>query len=148
LVPGPATFELQLIEGGNVLETRTLPLTLQPNVTGVASLTLPTTTIAIGGSSSFAATLRNPGAALSGVLLQGWIDQGATRRAAGGSMVFLPGQPVGVLPSGLSDVPGFIGVSNTGAGNGTLVPGAAIFELQMIMNGTLLETRTVPITLV
>jgi hypothetical protein len=147
LVPGPATFELQLIDNETVVGTQTIPVTLQPNTPGIASLTPTTTTIAIGSAPSYAATLRNPGAPLSNVILQGWINQGTVRNAAGGTMVFITGQAVGALPSGMFNVAGSISVSNTSAGSGTLVAGPATFELQMTMNGTLLESKTLSVTL-
>jgi hypothetical protein len=75
------------------------------------------------------------------------MNQGTVRRAAGGTMVFITGQAVGALPSGMFNVAGSISVSNTNGGSGTLVAGPATFELQMTLNGTLLESKTIPVTL-
>jgi hypothetical protein len=93
------------------------------NTPGIASLSSTAATIAIGSAGSYAATVRNPGAALSSVVLQGWMNQGATRRAAGGTLLVIPGQAVGALPTGMFDVTGTIAVSNATGGTGTLVAG-------------------------
>jgi hypothetical protein len=147
LVPGAATFELQLLENGTVLETQTVAVTLAPNTPSITALNPISGSVFIGGSSTpYTAMLTNPGASLSNVVLQGWIDQGTARRAAGGSMVMC-GAGVGVLPNGTFNVSGSIVASNTTGGTGTLVPGAATFELQLIVNGTVLETKTVAVTL-
>ncbi len=146
LVPGAATFELQLMENGTVLETKTVAVTLAPNTPGIAALSPSSQTVFLGSSITYTATLRNPGASLSNVVLQGWINQGTARRAAGGSMVMC-GAGVGVLPNGSFNVSGSIVASNTTGGAGTLVDGAATFELQLIVNGTLLEAKTVAVTL-
>jgi hypothetical protein len=146
LVPGAATFELQLIENGTVLFTKIVPITLQPPTAGIATLGSSFPSVLIGGASPYAATLRNPGATLSNVVLQGWLNQGAVRRAAGGTMVMC-GAGVGILPTGMVNVTGTISASNTTGGPGVLVDGPATFELQMTMNGTLLETKTIPVFL-
>jgi hypothetical protein len=46
------------------------------------------------------------------------------------------------------NVTGTLAVSNTTSGTGTLVAGPATFELQMTLNGTLLELKTISVTLV
>ena len=145
LVPGPATFELQLLDGTTVLGTKTIAVTLQPSTVGIASLTSTAATVAMGSVSPYAATLRNPGANLSNVVLQGYLNQGTVHSAAGG-IVVIAGAGNGILPSGFVNVTGSISAFN-GGGGGVLVPGPATFELQMIMNGALLEAKTVPVTL-
>jgi hypothetical protein len=146
LVPGAATFELQLIENGAVLETKTVAVTLAPNTPSIGALSPNSDTVMFGSSIAYTATLTNPGASLSNVVLQGWIDQGTARRAAGGSMVMC-GAGVGVLPNGTFNVQGSIVASNATGGTGTLVDGPATFELQLLVNGTVLETTTVAVTL-
>jgi hypothetical protein len=146
LVPGPATFELQLVVNDAVVHTRTVPITLQPNGPGIAALGSSAGSVRIGASAPYAATLRNPGPSLSNMVLQGWIAQNGARRAAGG-VVVLVGAGNGVLPTGSFDVTGSIVASNATSGSGTLVPGAATFELQLTMDGTLVESRTIPVVL-
>jgi hypothetical protein len=147
LVPGAATFELQLLENGTVLGTRTIAISLQPATPGIAALSSSTGVILIGGPvGSYAATLRNPGTNLSNVVLQGFLIQGSTRHAAGGTVV-IAGAGNGVLPTGFCNVAFSISASNTVGGTGTLVTGPATFELQMTMNGSLLELKTITVML-
>jgi len=146
LVPGAATFELQLIDNGTVVDTKTVPVTLAPNVPGIVALGPSGQTVTIGSSITYAATVVNPGASLSNVVLQGWMNQGAARRAAGGTLIIC-GAGAGVLPTGTFGVSGSIVASNTTGGSGTLVDGAATFELQLIVNGALSDTKTLAVTL-
>jgi hypothetical protein len=146
LVPGAATFELQLMDNGTAIGTRTLPVTLQPNTAGIAALSSNAVSIGIGASAPYAATLTNPGASRLNLVLQGWLTQGAVRHPAGGAMV-LAGAAMGVLPTGFFNVTGFISVSNTTGAPGVLVAGPATFELQLTANGALVEARTIPVML-
>jgi len=149
LIPGNATFELQLLDGsGAVLNSKTVPVTLAPNTPVLGAPSPAASSVIIGGSTvSYSTTLQNPGPSRSNVVLQGFINQGTARRAAGGLAVNL-GAGTGVLPTGLSfDVSGSIVASNTTSGTGTLVPGAATFELQLLGNGTTLGSQSVPVTL-
>src|SRR5262249_45010438 len=61
---------------------------------------------------------------------------------SGGSTLFLPGQPAGVLPNGVFTVTGSIGAG------ATAVSGPATFLLQLKDNGTVTYSRTTPVTLV
>jgi uncharacterized repeat protein (TIGR01451 family) len=127
-------------------ESAAFAVTLAPNTPSIGALSPNSDTVMFGSSIAYTATLTNPGASLSNVVLQGWIDQGTARRAAGGSMVMC-GAGVGVLPNGTFNVQGSIVASNATGGTGTLVDGPATFELQLIVNGTVLETKTVTVTL-
>ncbi len=66
----------------------------------IGSLTSADFEVAIDGPSvPYTATLNNPGPQRPNVALQGWITQGATRRAAGGQLVTC-GLSAGVMPIG------------------------------------------------
>jgi hypothetical protein len=114
----------------------------------IVSLTSAEFEVAIDGPSvSYGTTLNNPGPIRSNVALQGWITQGATRRAAGGQLVTC-GQAAGVMPIGNCTGAGPIVASSTTAGTGTLVPGGATFELQLKEAGIVVGTRTISVILV
>jgi hypothetical protein len=151
LVTGPATFELELRVGlgGTVVDKKFIPITLVATTPSIVSISLATTSFVInGGRASYTATVYNPtGAALSGVFVQGWMDQGTTSRAAGGTTVACGGAS-GELPPGSCVVSFTLGASNTAAGDGLLVAGGATFRLQLIQDATVLDTKTVPVTLV
>jgi hypothetical protein len=103
----------------------------------------------------FIATIQNPGSAIGSsdvpVILQNWVQQGKTRRAAGGTDLTCATQ--GVLPSGSC-------VQNWGAsandvqssGTGVLSAGSATLILELwqgsVGDGTLLATKSIPITLI
>jgi hypothetical protein len=114
----------------------------------IVSLTGAEFEVAIDGPSvSYGATLKNPGPIRSNVALQGWITQGATRRAAGGQLATC-GQAAGVMPIGNCTVAGPIVASSTTAGTGTFVPGGATFELQLKEAGIVVGTKTIGVILV
>lgn len=103
---------------------------------------------------NYIATIQNPGGAIGNgdvpVALQNWIQQGKTRRAAGGTD--LTCSSLGILPNGTC-------VQNWGAsandiqssGTGVFTAGSATLVIELwqgsIGNGTLLATKSVPITL-
>ncbi|HET7374339.1 MAG TPA: hypothetical protein VFJ20_13205, partial [Gemmatimonadaceae bacterium] len=150
LLPGAATFELQLIDAqGAVLSTREVGMTLVSSQT-ISAVNLASDTLVLGGPlTSYKATLQNPDSTLSGVAVQGWIAQtGANiaRRAAGGAAVQCGGA-TGVLPTGTCTLSSVLVASNSTAGTGTLVLGAAMFELDLMVNGTVVAQRTVPVVL-
>ncbi len=155
LVAGPATLEVQLIQNSVVLDTKTVPITLvasapppppPPAGLAISALTSNQSTVLFTAAGTYSATLTNPGASMSNVVLQGWINQGSARRAAGGSMVVI-GSTVGILPNGTSTTTGSIVASNGTSGNGTLVAGPATFELQLLQSGTLLFTKIINVML-
>jgi len=114
---------------------------------GITALTLANGSLPIGGvSGSYTATLGNDGAPISGVALQGYIVQGATRRAAGGVVVDCH-VGAGVLPTYGCQMSFTVTASNATSGVGTLVPGSAAFELDLITPSVTL-TRTVSVYLI
>jgi hypothetical protein len=114
----------------------------------IVSLTSADFEVAINGPSvPYAATLNNPGPNRSNMALQGWITQGATRRAAGGQLVTC-GLAAGVMPTGNCATGGPIVASSTTAGSGTFLPGSATFELQLRQDGVVVATKTVGVILV
>lgn len=155
LVPGPATLILHVIQTVGTTESELASKSIDVNLVatpGITALALAPTTLAIDGpAASYTATLQNPANSLQGVLLQGYIVQGQSRRAAGGSLVTC-GSNAGVLPPGTCTMTLPASASNTASGNGTLVPGPATFELDLIQTigggNTTLDAETVAITLV
>jgi len=114
----------------------------------IGSLTSADFEVAIGGLSvPYTATLNNPGPQRLNVSLQGWITQGATRRAAGGQLITC-GLSAGVMPIGNCTAQGPIVASNTTAGSGAFVPGSATFELQLRQDGVVVGSKTVGVILV
>jgi hypothetical protein len=114
----------------------------------IGSLTSADFEVAIDGPSvPYTATLNNPGPQRPNVALQGWITQGATRRAAGGQLVTC-GLSAGVMPIGNCTAQGPIVASSTTAGSGAFVPGSATFELQLKQDGVVVGSRTVGVILV
>ena len=155
LMAGAAVLVMRVLEttvnGQTELGNKSVNVNLV-GTPGITSLTIAPTTIAIGGPrATWTATLQNPASSLQNVLLQGYMVQGATRRPAGGVSVSC-GSAIGVLPPGTCTVSFTAGASNGGAGTGTLVPGPALFELDLMQTSggstTTLDTETVAVTLV
>ena len=149
LVQGAATFELQLIQNGTVLDTKTVAVTLVERPT-ISTLSLSSDSVTIDGPNvNYTAALVNPGSSYSNMLVRGYIHQGTVQHVAGGTNVFACGSDPGVLPNGTCPVLYAFGASNSGgAGTGLLVQGAATFELRLTRNDTVLDTKTVAVTLV
>jgi hypothetical protein len=146
---GPALFELELVDfTGKIVQAVNVGLTLVSSQS-IASLTLPGDTILIEGSSiPYTATLQNTGPSVSGLSLQGRVVQGAAQRFAGG-VTFTCGGASGVLPNGSCTVVGQLSATNNTAGAGTLVSGAAAFEVQLVDSaGHIFATGSVPLTLI
>lgn len=95
------------------------------------------TTLVINGTGvGYTATIDNStGSVQTDVVLQAWIEQGATRRAAGGLVVSCGGQSLGDVPPGTCSESFTYRASDQAptAGTGTFTPGAAmaVFELKV-----------------
>ena len=120
----------------------------------ITSLVLSTPTIVLEGTGgTYTTTLYNPGSTISDVVLQGWIEQGTARRAAGGKLISCASVPLGNLPTGTcTDGFSFSANNTSSAGTGTLVPGPATFVLELKRQpGTgpevIYDTEAAPITL-
>ncbi len=114
----------------------------------IDSVRFTSTTIAIGGSTSYVATVTNwTSSTLTGLALQGWVQQGTANRAAGGALLFDCGTAYGDLPPGTCLDQWSLNPSNSTAGTGTLVPGAATAVIELKTSSTVLSTFTAPITL-
>ena len=151
LVPGAALFEQQLVDpSGVVVSTRDVGVTLVSGET-ISGLIPTSTNLVVGGPlSSYSATIQNSGSSLSGVAVQGWLIQSGVnnaRRAAGGQQL-LCGAGSGVLPTGKCSTFGIIVTSNSTSGTGTLGPGPATFELDLIVNGAVVSQKTTAVTIV
>ncbi|MEO8333644.1 MAG: hypothetical protein ABI664_01640 [bacterium] len=120
------------------------------SIAGITALTTTAISVPIGGAAAtYSAIVVNSGPVLPNVVLQGWMHQGTARRAAAGSMIVVGGgTPSGVLPTGTFTVAGSIAAFNTGGGSGILVAGPATFELELTANGTLIQMKTLAVTLV
>jgi len=112
----------------------------------LASVSLSPQTLDIGGLEGTAtvSVSNATGAPASGLAVQGYIVQGAARRF-GGTSLQATGDPF-TCASGTCSLPGF-NFSANGAGTGTLVCGPASAEFDLIQDGTVLQTTTIPITL-
>jgi len=150
VVPGPAQFELQLLDANGVVQsTRDVGVSLAAGQT-INSVILRSNSLVLGGPLvSDSITLVNQQPSVSGAVIQGWLVQSGAntaRRAAGGSVVQC-GNGAGILPNGVCSMFSVIAASNSSAGTGTLIPGAATFELDLTVNGTVVSQQTVPVTI-
>ena len=134
----------QLGNGNGNQSTPTLALLGAPSITSVV---LGSNTIAIEGGTTYDATLFNPGSTRTGVVLQGYIIQGTTNRAAGGSIIACSGPFDGILPPGSCITSLAVSVSNSNTGSGTLVAGPATLQLDLYVGAVVVDSETVPITL-
>ena len=111
----------------------------------INNLAVSPTSIVIGSSGTWTANLVNPGASLSGVTLQGYLDQGTVTQAAGGLLALCPSG--GVVSSGTCATSFVVATANLATGTGGLTAGPATFRLEMSQNGVVLDTKTVAVTL-
>ena len=156
LVPGPATFELQLLQtvGGNaVLDTETAAVELvaagPPTITGV---TPAFTQLMIGGRTESASiAIDNPGLQRSTVRVKGRISQGIASEDAIIDENVECGGTSGLLPSGACTTLASVSVSPS-SGTFGLAPGSATVEIRLIQTDgtteTTLDTETILVTLV
>ena len=153
LTPGAATFTLHVVQTSATGDTELASKSLLVNLVSTVSMavTIAPTTITIGGAAATAtAVIQNPANSLQGVLVQGYVVQGSARRPTGGSLVTCGSNP-GVLPPGTCSMSTAATITNGGIGVGTLVPGPATFELNLIQStgggNTTIDVKTVAITL-
>ena len=140
LVPGAATFTLHVVQataaGDIELASKNLLVNLISTISMTATIA-PTTILIDGPGATATAVIENPAKTLQGVLVQGYVVQGAppneVRRPTGGSLVSC-GSNYGVLPPGTCTMSLFVGPTNTGLGTGPLVAGPATIELHLIQS--------------
>jgi hypothetical protein len=145
LAPGAATFAVSLTQGAIELAAASIPITLNLPSPTIGSVS-PIGDLLIGGTGVLCtATLANPGASLSNVSVQFFLEQKGTKRAAGTIAGF--GGASGVLPTGSSSGSTSVAASNASAGSGMLVAGAATLDVQLIVNGTVKDTKLVKVSL-
>jgi hypothetical protein len=154
LVPGAASFVLHLYKApANVTpieyDTRTIAVSLVTNDPTLDAVNPDWSYVPLGaGFTSYTASIQNPGITRSNVALQAWISQDTARRAAGGTLVVCDGGTAGELPPGTCAARGDIVAGNSGSGSGTLVLGPATLEIELKIGSTVVDRRSVQITLV
>lgn len=153
LVPGAATFVLKLIQDVNgttiVLDSKSVAVTLTGGTLGITNLALNSTTLAIGGAGvPYDVSFFNPGSQRSNVFIQGEILQNGNVAGAAGSNLLCPSTANGVLPTGTCTMSWIAVASNQSVGPAPLVPGAATFRLTLKQGSTVLDTESIPVTLV
>ena len=162
LQPGPATFLLHLQAPPNAFSTydwsvRRADVTLTSPAPTLTSVVPTSTNVVlnppVGLTTTYTATISNPGVARSTVTLQAEIKQGTVARAAGGYNVACGGNfALGTLPAGTCTETRPLSVYNANDGIGTLVPGPATLEITLSWfdgtSSTVLDTEVVDITLV
>jgi hypothetical protein len=154
--PGAATFVLHLYKAPPDVDpieydTRQVAVTLVANTPTLTSITPATPYAPLdGGFSTYKAVISNPGLIQQGVALNAWLRQGSTHRAAGGTLVRCDPNPLGLLPPGTCIMFGDIVPSNNPivSGEGTLVLGPATLEVELSIDGVVVDTKTAQITLV
>jgi hypothetical protein len=158
LVAGSATFTLHVIQTSDAGDTELASKSVLVNLVPAPSMSVtiaPTVVLIDGAAATATAVIQNPANSLQGMLVQGWIVQGAapnqTRRPTGGSLVTC-GSNAGVLPPGTCTMTIPVSASNVGPGTGLFAAGAATFELELVQSSgsvnTTLDVKTAPITLV
>jgi hypothetical protein len=119
----------------------------------IKTLQLSSNTLSIEGPAvSGNVDIGNSGTPIDSVSIRGLIVQGsASREASAKTNVNCAGTPA-TLPNGTCPMTFSASASNSGNGTGTLVPGAAVFELDVIQTvagtETVLASKTLSVTLV
>ncbi len=111
------------------------------------SLTATTLTIEVDKINYDATVFNHSNETLENVVVQGYVDQGEASRAAGGSVVHCT-DLLGVLPPGECKSVYVLWATNTGSGHGTLVPGEAKARFDLKIGSVILDSVSIPITLV
>jgi len=145
LVPGPAIFKLDLKQGSTTLSTQLRSVTIEnaaPQVIGINPGASPL--VITVGAKSLTTTLYNPfGSRPDLIQVNAYIRQNSQRVWVGGQPVNC-GSGLGVLPSGWCTTSGSYSFSGT-----TLVPGPAIFEVELVNGQNLLQdSNSINVTLV
>lgn len=128
----------------------TLPLhAYSSGQVAIADFRLSESEFTIGGSSnSWQCDVSNTGEDCPGIVLQTWIDQNATYRAAGGASANC-GLGSGIVPAGGCTHNGSSNANDTtSAGSGSLAAGAAFLRVELKLNGDVIDVVNEPITLV
>jgi hypothetical protein len=154
LMPGAAIVEMRLLREclgvTTVVSTRDVSVTLASGQT-VSAVTKSATSLVIGGPLAlFTATLQNAVPSVSGVAIQSWLVQpfNNARRSAGANGAQVQcGSGAGILPTGTCTFSSVLVASNGGAGTGTLSPGLATLEVDLVVNGTVMSQRTTNVSL-
>jgi hypothetical protein len=149
LSPGAAVLFMDLTDNSGVLHRERVDITLlAAKPVRISGITI-SPTLTFGSANSYTAFLQNDGPGLSTVALQATISQGTATRGAGGRQVQCNGGPIGDLPTGTCTVPAFVVPFNApNGGTGTLLPGPATLEIELLQGTTSLDKKTIQVTLV
>jgi hypothetical protein len=162
-VAGVASFSTLVIDragagyrlvatSGNLAAATSSPFDVITTPARFDSLKLNSTTVAIEGLAvGYTAWLANAsGRTMRQAGVQGWIEQGSARRAAGGTLVGTNcGGSVGTMAPGTCRLFSRLSASNRAEinGTGTLVPGPATARFDLFEASAIHETLRIPITL-
>jgi hypothetical protein len=146
LVPGGATFELDLTAGSSTT-TRTTGVNLIANVTTTSLRTLSLS----GAPGDFNANTQGGSQTVSGLSYQMTVIQGQVHRSAGSAPLTCFGgfSPAGTLPAnGFCLTPLAPVVTVSADGSNILLPGPATFQVSLLQGSTVLSTKSWPITII
>jgi hypothetical protein len=148
LVPGGATFELDLNVGSSTAAVTNVGVNLIPGELTASGSPM----FSLSGASTWAyMDIYGGPQTISGLSYQMSVIQGSAHRSAGSMPMVCFGRNAGSgnLPPGvLCSMSATPGVTNNTSGTGTLVPGPATFQVSLLQGSTILTTRTWATTLV
>ena len=159
LVPGDATFRLELIQSSGstntTVDVKTVAITLVSNIPHFTRVELQSTALTIGGPSvNFTADIQNGGGPRSNVIvianIQQSTDGGFVQKQAGGLAVTCGGV-LGALPTtgnGVCTVQGTVNAPGDSEGLGALKPGPASLNFLLANAVGVLDRKRFDITLV
>lgn len=115
----------------------------------IKSLSLGTTTLAIGGASfTYTPTIQNANTVWTGIWVKAEVVQGSNSATVGGTYILCPNTAIGTLPAGGCT----FSASAAVPASTSLVPGSATFVLTLyqVVNDVLtqLDAKSLPVTLV
>ncbi len=114
----------------------------------IDSVTLDSSSVPLPGSTAYVAAITNRTSSVAtNLVVQNWVVQGSTRRAAGGTVLTSCGSQDGFLDVGTCQFSWALFPSNNGTGVGGLMPGSATGVIHLEQSGQVIYEYAVPITL-
>ncbi|HEY0997590.1 MAG TPA: Ig-like domain-containing protein, partial [Gemmatimonadaceae bacterium] len=139
---GSGTQSLRFTSGA--ISSASATVTIFANAPVVGALAVTPAVLVTGATGTWSATIGNGTAsAIGNVVVQGWIEQGATRTAAGGMIPTCGTAAAGTLDAGASCPVTFSFTVPAASG---LVTGPATFVLELMSGTSVLATAQVPVT--